>query len=616
MQRRTRIYIRILKRALVRRLPLSRVVLGMSVLVGLASGLAALLLKSTVHYTMMFLTGSIDAQGANFLYFAFPFLGILVTVLLVNWFVREDIVHGITRILYSMSRKNSHLRPHNMYTSLIGATLTVGAGGSVGLESPIVLTGSAIGSNLARWFRLNYKTTTLLIGCGAAGAIAGIFKAPVAGVLFAIEVLMLDLTATSLIPLLISAVAGATVSNLLMGKDVVFSFTVIDPMTVTNLPFYILLGLAAGMVSVYFTRGTMLIEGLMGRLGRMRVFRTPGTCRLSWEQLPQGKNNVMLRVVVGGLVLGVMIFLFPPLYGEGYEALKAILSGHSPDLANGSLFFGVKDNPYFLLVFLFLVLAAKVVAMAVTTGSGGVGGTFAPTLFMGGVTGFVVAKVLHLASFTTVSDKNFVLAGMAGVMAGVMHAPLTAIFLIAEITGGYSLFVPLIVTSAVSYLTSRYQEPHSLYHARLARRGELLTHDKDRAVLTLMTIDPLIETDLITLSPSDSLGTVVKAIARSPRNVFPVVDQQGDFLGGIQLDNIRQLIFRQELYENRFVYELLTPSPDAIQIGDSMDTVMQKFEKTGVWNLPVLQGGKYVGYLSKSKIFSVYRDKLREFYQD
>lgn len=616
MTRKAVIYSHLITRAITRRLALSNLVLILSAVVGIAAGFAALLLKSTVHYTTVLLTEGISVQGASILYFAYPFLGILATTLLIKLLVKEDIVHGISRILYSMSRKSSRLRPHNMYTSMIGATLTVGAGGSVGLESPIVLTGSAIGSNLGSWFRLNYKTTTLLVGCGAAGAIAGIFKAPVAGVLFAIEVLMLDLTVASLVPLLISAVAGATVSNLFMGKAVVFSVAVIDPMVVSNLPYYVILGIVAGLVSVYFCKGTMLIEGWMTRLGGLRLARVPGTWRFRPEALPAGKQNIVLRVLVGGFIVGLLILLFPPLYGEGYEALRTVLSGNSAELANGSFFFGMKDNLWFLLGFLCMVLAAKVVAMAVTTGSGGVGGTFAPTLFMGGITGFVVANALNLMSFTGVSDKNFVLAGMAGVMAGVMHAPLTAIFLIAEITGGYSLFVPLILTSAVAYLTSRYFVPHSIYTSRLAQRGELLTHDKDQAVLTLMSIEPLIETDLIKLSPEDTLGTVVKAIASSKRNVFPVVDENGDFVGGIQLDNIRHLIFQQNLYNSRFVYELLTPSPEHIEIGESMEGVMKKFEKAAVWNLPVLRNGKYVGYLSKSKIFSAYRVKLQQFYQD
>jgi CIC family chloride channel protein len=378
----------------------------------------------------------LDISSVNLLYFALPFVGILITVLYVKYFVKEDIVHGISRVLYAISKKNSQLSPKSMWSSMIGAVFTVGFGGSAGLESPIVTTGSAIGSNIGRLFRLNYKTTTLLLGCGAAGAIGGIFSAPVAAVVFALEVLMLDLTTSSIIPLLISAVTGTAISYMLLGEGAVFHFVAMDPLVLHNLPFYIVLGLFTGVISIYFTKGTKRIEALMDRLGKIYFQWDKTRKRLVYEEIIGKKTFIFQRLLIGGSILGFLIFLCPPLFGEGYEALKMILSGRSADLANGSVFYNMKDNPYWLLAFLCLVLVLKVIAMAVTTGSGGVGGIFAPTLFMGGVSGFILAGVLNMFPIVAVSDKNFVMAGMAGVMAGVMHAPLTAIFLITEITGG------------------------------------------------------------------------------------------------------------------------------------------------------------------------------------
>jgi CIC family chloride channel protein len=562
-------------------------------LIGIVAGLAAVILKSIVYFTSYFLTHGLDISSANLLYFIYPLIGITITVLYVKYFVKEDIVHGISRVLYSISKKNSHLSPRSIWSSMIGSTFTVGFGGSVGLESPIVTTGSAIGSNIGRLFRLNYKTTTLLLGCGAAGAIGGIFSAPVAAVVFALEVLMLDLTTASIIPLLISAVTGTAISYMLMGKGVVFYFTVMDPLVLGDLPFYIVLGLFTGVISIYFTKGTKRIEALMERFG-----------------------NVYQRLAVGGAILGLLIFLCPPLFGEGYEALKMILSGNSADLANGSVFYNMKDNRYWLLAFLGLLLALKVIAMAVTTGSGGVGGIFAPTLFMGGVSGFILANILNMIPVISVSDKNFVLAGMAGVMSGVMHAPLTAIFLITEITGGHGLFLPLSLTAAFSFIAARYVEPHSIYTSRLAKRGELITHDKDKAILTLLKTNNLIETDFFTVNPEQTLGDLIKIVSKSKRNAFPVVDNNSRFVGVVLLDNIRSIIFQPDQYKKVQISELITLTPTVIEVDEQMESVMDKFEKTGAWNLPVVENGKYIGFLSKSKIFSSYRNLLQQFYEE
>lgn len=593
-----------------------RLILLLSFFIGIVAGLAAVLLKNTVHALTLFFTENIIKYSAYWMYFVCPFIGILLTVLFVKLFVKEDIVHGITRILYAISKKNSQLRSHNIYSSMIGSSLTVGFGGSVGLESPIVLTGSAIGSNLGRWFGLNYKTTTLLVGCGAAGAIGGIFSAPVAAVVFALEVLMLDLTTWSIIPLLISAVTGTAISWLLMGKGVVFSFTVMDPLIIRNLPYYIVLGLFTGLISIYFTRITKYIEAVMEKLGKTYLKWDRENKKFVREEIVGKKVLIFQRLIIGCSILGLLIFLCPPLFGEGYDALKMILSGRSADLLNGSVFHQLKDNEYWLLAFLFLILILKVIAMAVTTGSGGVGGIFAPTLFMGGVSGYILANIVNMIPIFSVSDKNFVMAGMAGMMAGVMHAPLTAIFLITEITGGHNLFLPLSLTAAFSFITSRYIEPHSIYTSRLAKRGELITHDKDKAILTLLKTDRLIEKDFITVHPDNTLGDLVKCISKSKRNIFPVVDGKSKLIGVVLLDDIRNIIFDQEQYKNTLVSSLITPAPALIEVNETMDTVMNKFEKTGAWNLPVVESGKYIGFLSKSKIFSSYRHLLQQFYEE
>jgi CIC family chloride channel protein len=567
-----------------------RFVVIMSFVVGLISGLAAVLLKNTVHFTQQLLTETSDVEHVNYLYFALPLIGLLLTVLYIRFFVKDNISHGISRILFAISRKKGTLARHNTWSSLIASTLTVGFGGSVGLEAPIVLTGSAIGSRLAHFLRMNYKTTILMLGCGAAGALAGIFKAPVAALVFSLEVLMLDLTVWSIIPLMIAAVTGTLVSYFLMGNEVIFSFSEVDPFQMNNIPFYILLGIVTGMVSLYMTRGVRKIEKVFGKI-----------------------ENPYNKLLFGGISLGILIFLFPPLYGEGYTTLKALMTGESVNLMNDSFFYGFKDSTWMLIAYLGMVLVFKVVAMSVTTGSGGVGGIFAPALFMGGVTGFIVSKVVNSIGFWNISERNFTLVGMAGVMAGVMHAPLTAIFLIAEITGGYTLFVPLIATAAIAYLTIISFESHSIYTDRLAREGDLITHHKDQAVLTLLNLNTVIEKDLKPVSPDATLGDLVKVISKSKRNIFPVVDEEKILHGIVLLDNVRDIIFNRELYDTTLVSELMIEPPALVEINEPMSSVMKKFEQTGAWNLPVAEGDKYVGFISKSKIFNMYRKLLIQF---
>lgn len=567
--------------------------LFLSLVVGLVSGLSAVVLKNIVYYTHYFLTEGFNNDAANWLYLAYPLFGMAITVIFVKYFIKDDISHGISKVLYAISKNNSHIKPHNNYSSLIASTITVSFGGSVGLEAPIVLTGASIGSNLARILRLDYRSITLMIGCGAAGAIASIFNAPIAGVLFGLEVLMLDLTMGSLIPLLIASVTGATLSSFLMGKTVLFAFYSIAPFNLGNIPFYILLGIAAGFVSLYFIRANRFIESKIGSI-----------------------KKPSQKLILSGFVVSFLVFLLPPLYGEGYEILIDILNGRGENLLNSSFFYYFKDNAYLFLIFVVLVLFFKVVAMSFTTAGGGVGGVFAPSLFMGGVTGFLFARVFNTFKIADLPESNFALAGMAGVMAAVMHAPLTAIFLIAEITGGYEFFLPLMITSTIAYLTINLYERHNIYSKRLADRGELITHDKDKAALSRLKINKLVEHNFHTINPDATLGELVKIIAQSERNVFPVVDDENNFLGVVFINDIRNIIFNTEIYNTTFVRNLMFMPDTIISLDATMEDVAKKFSETSHYNLPVLNNGKYIGFVSRANVFSSYRNLVKEFSQD
>ena len=565
----------------------------LSFVTGMLSALAAVLLKNAIHYTEHFLTTWFKSGTVDYFYLAFPLIGMLLTVIFVRYVIKDGIGHGISRILYAISKKNSRIKPHNNWSSIIAGTLTIGFGGSVGAEAPIVLTGASIGSNIGRLMKMNYKNITLLVGCGAAGAVAGIFKAPIAGIVFTLEILMVDLTISSIVPLLISSVTAATVTYFLMGRDVLFSFELRETFLLVNIPWYIVLGLGTALLSIYFTRATMSLEKLYDRV-----------------------KNQYVRLIIGGTVLGMFIFLLPPLYGEGYNTISDLLNNNTSLLFENGLFAVIGNKTWFLLVFLLALSLFKVIASSSTNGAGGVGGIFAPSLFIGGVSGFFMARLINSVSNTALPESSFTLAGMAGAMAGIMHAPLTAIFLIAEITGGYSLLVPLIITSTISYMTVMRFEKHSIYHKRLATRGELITHHKDKAVLTRMDWTKEIETDLITVSSDDTLGDLVKIISASKRNIFPVVDEIGVLEGVVLLDNVRDIMFDQELYDNTYVTDLMVMPPSYIDKREKVDSVMETFRKTGAWNLPVLDGGKYVGFLSKSRVFSTYRDLLMEVSED
>jgi CIC family chloride channel protein len=567
-----------------------KLVYFLSLVVGLLSAIAAAILKYSIHYLHKILTQGITSESGSYLYLAYPLIGMFLTFLFVKYVVRDNIGHGISKILFSISRKKSHLRTHNTWSSIIASTLTIGFGGSVGAEAPIVLTGSSIGSAIGRFFKLNYKNITLLIGCGAAGAVSGIFKAPVAGIVFTLEILMLDLTISSIVPLLISSVTAATVAYFLMGDKVLLTFNVAGAFNISNIPWYLLLGIISGLISLYFSKMTLFLEESYNKI-----------------------NNSYLRLILGGIVLGGLIYLFPPFFGEGYDTLMSLLQGNSDLILKNSIFNQFSGSYLVIILFMTCLVFFKVIASSSTNGAGGVGGIFAPTLFIGGINGYVVASLLKKFTEVDLPDNRFVLVGMAGMMAGIMHAPLTAIFLIAEMTGGYNLLIPLIITSTAAFITTRSFEKHSIYHIQLAKSGDLITHDKDKAVLTLMNWKKEIETDLLKVKPSDTLGALITVIARSKRNLFPVVDEYNILEGVVYLDDVREIMFQQELYQNTFVRDLMTIPPSYIDKKENIDNVMDAFRKTDAWNLPVLDNGYYVGFISKSRIYSTYRELLIEF---
>ncbi|MDD3079308.1 MAG: chloride channel protein [Paludibacter sp.] len=566
-------------------------ILLLSFAIGVLSAIAAFLLKTAIHLIKEWLTESFSRYDVNYWYLVFPTVGIFITSIFVRRVVKDDISHGITRILYAISQRKSIIKLHNTWTSLVGSTFTIGFGGSVGAEAPIVLTGSAIGSNLGNFFKMDQKTLMLLVGCGASAAIAAIFKAPIAGLVFTLEVLMLDMTLTSVVPILISSVTATAVSYILSDSSFIFQFTTYETFSVQRIPYLIILGIVSGLVSLYFTRGMNKIEQFFKR------YKNPYT-----------------KLAIGGSMLSLLIFIFPPLYGEGYDTIDQLLNGHSASVLDRSLFLNFGTGPWVIIIYLSLIVGFKIFASAATNAAGGVGGIFAPSLFVGALTGYVVAQVLRLLGID-VPFENFALAGMSGLMSGVMHAPLTGIFLIAELTGSYNLFMTLMIVSTVAYLTIIIFEPHSLYAMRLAQKGELITHHKDKAVLTLLKMENVIETDLSLLTPEMTLGQLVKVISRSSRNIFPVVNpENGVLLGVVLLDEVRNIMFRPELYNRFTVKKLMISPPATINVNLPMEKVMEIFEDTGAWNLPVVDDSKkYVGYVSKSKIFNSYRHVLVHF---
>ncbi|WP_242918797.1 chloride channel protein [Pontibacter liquoris] len=559
-----------------------------SALVGLTAGLAAVILKTIVYYIYVALTYSGGLLEKPIWLIVLPVIGILITVVVVQVFFKGKVEGGTAGILYSISQKSSIIRQSKMYSYVITSGITIGFGGSAGLESPIVVTGSAIGSNYGRSYHLNYRERTLLLACGAAAGIASIFNAPIAGVLFAIEVLLTDISIAAFIPLMVAAVVGTLCSKLILGEDLLLFVGNLKDFRAGNVPFYVLLGALTGLVSVYYTRTVHRIEAMFEPL----------------------EHKVYTRALIGGLCLGLLIMLFPPLFGQGYESVKLLENDQAELLLKESWlsFFGT--NEWVVLCFTGALALMKVIASTLTIASGGKGGNFGPSMFVGAYTGFFFSKLINLTEIGAVPVSSFTMVGMAGILSGVMHAPLMGIFLIAEITGGYTLMIPLMVVSATSYAVVKYFEPYSLEAKRLAQKGQLLTANKDRTVLQIMKIHPLIETEFQPVAPDATLRELVEVIAHSRRNIFPVVSAKGALEGIILLEDIREIMFKTDRYDTVKAKELMVQPPDVVQHDDSMANVMKKFDETGAWNLPVLDDTRYLGFVSKSSIFTKYRKLL------
>lgn len=572
-----------------------QIVLMLSLAVGICSGLAAVFLKWFVDFIKQLLTRHFILDQTNGLYLIYPAIGILLAGLFVRYVVKDDISHGVTKILYAISRKRARIKRHNRWTSIVASSLTIGFGGSVGAEAPIVLTGSAFGSDLGKRFHLPPNMLMLMVGCGAAGAVAAIFKAPIAGLMFVLEVLMLDLTMSSLLPLLVTCLTSVCVSYALTGMQPMFDFSLDKSFTIDIIPGCILLGIACGLVSLYFTRTMNWFEGIFGKI-----------------------HNHWAKFVVGAIILGALIYFFPAMYGEGYDVIHQMINEASPDeIMHNTLFYGGGQSG--LLTYLGLVVLLKVFASTATNGGGGCGGVFAPSLFLGSIAGFMFATLwdstlgLSLGEACFLSPKNCALFGMAGLMSGVMHAPLTGIFLIAELTGGYDLFVPLMMVAVAAYLTIQLFEPHSIYAMRLARKGELLTHDKDQAILTLLNLDSQIEKDYKPMSIDMNLSQMIGVVVKSHRNIFPVIDCNNRLLGVISLDSIRKYMFRTELYRQYTVKSFMKDPPALLSISDTLKVATQKFDETNAWNLPVVdEDGKFIGFVSRSGLFNSYRSVLQD----
>ncbi|MCF8226525.1 MAG: chloride channel protein [Bacteroidales bacterium] len=560
--------------------------------VGLAVGVSAVIIKNLVHLLQETLSKITDGEFQSYLIFLLPISGIVLTVIFIKYINRKPVRHGIPGVLFAISRNNAIIRTHNLYSSVVSSALTVGFGGSVGLEGPTVATGGAIGSNIGRLFNLGYKEVTLLLSCACAGAMSAIFKAPIAGIVFAMEVMMLDLTMWVMIPLLIASATGALTSYFFLGQNVLYSFQIIEKFQMNQIHFYILLGIITGFASVYFTRIYNFISELLERV-----------------------DGVWKRMLIAGGLLSLIIFLLPPLYGEGYEIVNQSLKGDFTHLFNGTIFENWQSSFILVMLVLMLIIGLKVVATTLTFAAGGIGGIFAPTLFMGANLGLMVGLILNQFG-VEVSVSNMALVGMAGMIAGVIHAPLTSIFLVAEVTSGYELFMPLILASTISYATTKYFVSNSVYTIQLAKRGELMTHHKDKNILLLMNVSELIEKNFKTIHPNDTLGDLVKVITRSSRNIFPVVTEDQKFVGIVKLDDIRHIMFNQDMYNNTNVRDLMFMPEYTIDINEQMEEVASKFTLSGRYNIAVVDEGKYIGFLSRARVFSSYREMLKHFSDD
>lgn len=565
----------------------------LSVFIGLMSGLVALILKGAVHLVEYLLKTGVS-NVHDYLYFIYPAVGIMLVILIAKFVIREKVGHGIPIMLYAISKGKGNIGKKDTWASIITASITVGFGGSVGLEGPTVATAGAMSSNIGQLLRLDYRKKKILIGAASSGALAAIFNAPIAAIVFALEVIMLDLTLTSLIPLLLSSATATVMIKLLLNDDFLFHFNVIDIFKVSHVAFYVILGLFTGVLSLLFTNTYFFTDKWLKKI-----------------------TNVYLRPIIGGVSVGAMIFVFPQLYGEGYATINALIANDITAVLAPFSLFDLTDQVFLGAILLMALPILKALAASLTLNSGGVGGIFAPTLFIGSTGGFMFGYILDYLGFDNISRSNFTLVGMAGAMAGILQAPLTAIFLIAEITGGYTLFLPLMITAVISFLFVKYFTPYSVYTKQLGEQGELITHHKDRAVLTLMRLQNEIEKNFSTIQAYDKLGDLVKVVSRSSRNLFPVIDDHNTFLGVVNLNDVREIMFDREKYDEIYVHELMTPAPEFIYLTDTMEQVMRKFDHSGAWNLPVVSNdSKYVGFVSKSKLFSAYRKMLREFNED
>jgi chloride channel protein, CIC family len=560
-----------------------------AIMVGLSAGLAAVLLKMLIHYIRIGITYNYKIPFQNYLYLIFPLMGIVLTVYYVKRFAKGKSSKGTSVILYSIAKKQSYLPKEQMYNPIITSGITVGLGGSAGVESPIVSSGSAIGSNYAQTYRIDYKDRTLLLACGAAAGIAAAFNAPIAGVLFALEVLLVDASISAFIPLMIAAAAGVLCANVLLEKEILLSFRLTESFKYYNILFYVLLGLFCGLVSVYYSRMFLRVE---------HAFRR--------------NKMVFSKAISGGIMLALLILMFPTLFGEGYQSIKSLNADNSHEILHRSVFEDAISNEWLMVGFVGIVMLVKVFAAAITINAGGFGGNFAPSLFVGGYLGYVFSKMVNLTGFTNLPIGNFTMVGMAGILSGIFHAPLTAIFLIAEITGGYELMIPLMVVSAFSYTVSRYFEPYSMDSRKLATIGHVFTQDRDKNILSVMKTASLMETDFVPLYTDMKLGEVVKIITESRKVVFPVLDKNGRFSGIIVIDNITDIMFNQEFYDKYTAGEIMEKCDDSVHPDDDMIVVMKRFDRLNAWVLPVVDIDKFKGFIYKTAVFSEYRDKIKE----
>ena len=565
----------------------------LSAIIGVIVGSAAVIIKNAVHYTQLLVQKTVTNFDLNFLYFLLPLIGLGLTVIFIKYVLKRHVGHGIPSVLYALSQTNGKIKSSSMFSSVITSALTVGFGGSVGLEGPTVATGAAVGSNIGIALRLDYKQLIILLGAATAAAMAAIFKAPIAAVVFALEVIMIDLTVASVVPLLIASATAALTSMFFLGVGTLYPVQIVESYTMSELPYYVLLGILSGLLAVYFTRVYMFITETFDAMG-----------------------NIWKRLFIGGSLLGLIIFIFPSLYGEGFEGINNALSGNTEHVFANTLYDNLDGDFMFTMGFILLILLFKVIATSLTFGAGGVGGIFAPSLFLGSNLGLWFAMMINHVKIASLNGSHFALAGMAGLIAANLHAPLTAIFLIGDLTGGYQMFIPLMIVSVIAYTTVKIFQPNSVYTIQLAKRGELRTHNSDTNILSMMTINKVIERNFLTVNKNQTLGQLVNVIAKSQRNVFPVVDVNNNFEGIIAMDNVREIMFNRDLYDTTLVSDLMYCNLEVINMNDKMSDIANKFHKSSNYNIPVVDNGKYVGFVSRANVFSTYRKMLKYFSED